>query len=161
MKKTLILLLSLGGCLTPVHPDVALEPGVSLKGYRVFVVEPVADRTGAPFDLNVTDSLRAQLGDRLRSHGLTVVAKIPEDTTSGVLVIRSTLEAFRGMSIQMELPGPGGSDTMCRLRSELRDARTGRHLGEIIASDMGGRRPMIVLNECAHDTGDEIYRQQR
>jgi hypothetical protein len=158
MKRTAILpvLVFSGACLTPIRPDVLLEPGASLVGYRVFVVGPVADQTGAPFNLNVTDSLGTELAGRLRSHGLPVVTT-PSDTTSGVLLITSTLVAFRGMSIQLQLPGPGGSDTMCRLR----DGKTGRRLGEIVSSDMGGRRPMTVLNECAHDMGDEIYRQQR
>jgi hypothetical protein len=76
-----------------------------------------------------------------------------------VLLITSALVGFRGMSIQMELPGPGGSDSMCQLVSDFRDLKTGKRLGAISASDMGGRRPMILLNECAHDMGDEIARQ--
>jgi hypothetical protein len=153
-----VLLLGLGACLTPVRPGVSLEPGVSLKGYHVFLVAPVTDATGAPFDLNVTDSLRQEIVDRLRSHGLQVDPQ-GVDTTDDLLLITSTLVFFRGMSNQMELPSPGG-DLECKLRGELRDPRTGRDLGQIVASDLGGRRPMIVLNECAHDLADEIYRLQ-
>lgn len=153
-----VLLLAMGACLTPVRPEVSLEPGVSLKAYHVFLVAPVTDRTGAPFDLNVTDSLRQEIVDRLQYHGLQVDPK-GVDTTDDMVLITSTLVSFRGMSNQMELPSPGG-DLECRLRSELRDPRTGRQLGEIVASDLGGRRPMIVLNECAHDVADAIYRLQ-
>src|SRR5439155_516929 len=71
--KWAIVAVSLVAACAPVRPQVSLEPGVSLKGYRRFVVDPVTDATGAAFNLSVTDSLRRQLADRLRSHRLTVV----------------------------------------------------------------------------------------
>jgi len=154
-----VVLLALAACITPLHPVVTLEPGVSLKGYRVFLVAPVTDATGAPFDLQVTDSLRREIVDRLQSHGLQVAPK-DVDTTDDLLLITTTLVFFRGRSNQVELPRPS-VDVECRLRSELRDPRTGRRLGEIVASDLGARRPLTVLNECAHDLADAIYRLQR
>ena len=151
------LLLLLGAC-TPLRPRVTLEPGVSLKGYRVFIVGPVTDETGARFNLKVTDSLHQTLVDRLQSHGLTVAA--PSDTTSPALVITSTLEAFKGMPLTLQLWSPGV--TSCVLRSELRDKQTGRRLGEIVASVLEEDfRPMVVLDECAHDVADAIHRQLR
>src|SRR5439155_1018191 len=60
--------------------------------------------------------------------------------------------------LTLQLPSPG--ETMCALRSVLRDRDTGRRLGEILAQDLEeGIRPMTVLNECARDVGDAIYRQ--
>ena len=159
MKRAIFLLLCLEAC-TPLHPQVSLEPGASLKGYHAFVVGPVTDQTGAPFDVNVTDSLRREIADRLRSHGLRVVPKTVADTIADALLVTSTLVGFRGMSIQMELPSPGG-DVECRLRTELRDNQTGRPIGQIVASDLGGRRPLTVLAECAHDVADAIYQLQR
>jgi hypothetical protein len=161
IKKALLLPLALGACFTPLRPEVSLDPGVSLKNYKVFVVGPVSDQTGAPFDLDVTDSLRHEIADRLRSHGLQVVGMAQADTSTNALLITSTLIGFRGMSNTMEMGGPGGSDTMCRLRGELQDVQTGHRLGMIVAADLGGRRPMILLNECAHDLADEIFRQQQ
>jgi len=154
-----VVLLALEACITPLHPVVNLEPGVSLKGYHVFLVAPVTDATGAPFDVKVTDSLQQKIVDRLQYHGLQVAPK-GVDTTDDLLLITSTLILFRGMSNQMELPTPGG-DVQCKLRAELRDPRTGRRLGSIVASDLGGRRPLIVLAECAHDLADAIYNLQR
>jgi hypothetical protein len=155
-----VFLLVLAACFTPVHPSVSLEPGVSLTGYHVFLVAPVHDATHAPFDLNVTDTLRQEIVDRLQYHGLQVTPQ-GVDTADDLLLITSTLVFFRGMSNQMELPGPGGQeDIECRLQAELRDPRTGKHLGDIVSSDLGGRTPLIVLNECAHDLADAIYRLQ-
>jgi len=50
--SVMALLFSLTAC-TPVRPRVSLAPGVSLKGYEVFVVMPVTDRTGARFNLDM------------------------------------------------------------------------------------------------------------
>ena len=159
MKRGSALLLLLSAC-TPVRPQVMLEPGASLKGYRVFVVGPVTDETGSRFNLNVTDSLRTQLAARLRSHGLTVAAAPPPDTTVAALLVTSALEGFRGMPFTLQLEGPGV--TGCTLRSELRDAHTGRRIGEIVASVLEERiRPMWALVECAHDVADAIQRQLR
>jgi len=159
VKTSILLALCLGAC-TPLHPRVSLEPGASLAGYGVFVVDPVTDETGARFDLDVTDSLRQEIADRLRSHHLTVVAKVPEDPATPALVISSKLVGFKGMPITLQLPGPG--ITQCELLSELKDGQTGRRIGQIIASDLEeGIRPMTVLNECAHDVGDAIARQLR
>ena len=42
MKPSILVLLWLAAC-TPVHPRVSLEPGTSLKDYRVFLVAPVGE----------------------------------------------------------------------------------------------------------------------
>ncbi len=159
MKPSILVLLCLAAC-TPVHPRVSLEPGTSLKDYRVFLVAPVTDETGARFDLNVADSLRQELADRLRSHQLTVVAKVSEDSSAPALVIASRLVRFKGMPITLQLPFPGV--TQCELRTVLYDGQSGRRVGEIVASDLEeGIRPMTVLNECAHDVADAIHGQLR
>jgi len=122
-------------------------------------VEPVTDATGAAFNLNVADTLRQELALRLRSHGLTV-AEASTDTAGPALVVTSTLERFKGIPLTLQLGGGGGA--MCALRSVLRDRATGRRLGEILAQDQEERlRPLTVLNECAHDVADAIYRQLR
>jgi hypothetical protein len=155
-NSAIALLLWFGAC-TSVGPHVTLEPGASLKDYRVFVVGPVADETGARFNLNVVDTLRWQIADRLRSHHLTVFTDAPADAPGPALVIASTLVGFRGMPILLQLPGPG--TTQCRIESELRDGQTGRRVGRVVAEDLEERlRPMTVLNECAHDIGDGIAR---
>lgn len=150
---TLALLLT---ACAPVHPEVSLVPGASLKSYHLFVVEPVTDETGAKFNLNVVDTLRQQLADRLRSHHLKVAEAT--DTAGPALVIVSTLERFKGLPIEIQMPGRGV--TMCALRSVLRDRDTGRRLGEILAQDQEeGFKPLTVLNECARDVGDAIARE--
>jgi len=161
MTKRLVFLVALAGCFAPLHPSLELDPGASLKGYRIFVIEPVVDHTGQPFDLDVADSLRAELADRLRSHGLTVMEAQPTDTASHVLLIASALTGFRGMANQMEMAAPAfsGGDMECQMVSDFSDARTGRHIGVMTASDMGGRRQMVLLDECAHDMADAIYQQ--
>jgi hypothetical protein len=99
------LLLCFSAC-TSVRPQVTLEPGASLKDYEVFVVRPVTDETGARFNLNVADTLRRQIADRLRSHHLAVVTDAPAGTAGPALVIASALVGFRGMPILLQLPGP-------------------------------------------------------
>jgi len=159
MKPSILVLLCLAAC-TPVHPRVSLEPGTSLKAYRVFLVAPVTDDTRAPFDLDVVDSLQQEIADRLRSHQLTVVAKVPEDSSAATLVITSRLVNFKGMSNTLQLPFSG--ITRCELRSVLYDGQSGRRVGEIVASDLEeGSRPMTVLNECAHDVADAIHERLR
>jgi hypothetical protein len=137
---------------------VSLAPGASLKGYRVFIVGPVTDQTGAHFNLDVADSLRQQLARRLRSHGLTAVMEAPDDSESAALVITSALVGFRGIPMWLQVPSRGV--TGCELRSELRDYRSGHRLGEIAAAELSEEyAPIVVLNQCAHDVADAIDRQ--
>jgi hypothetical protein len=158
-NAAIALVLCLSAC-TPVRPQVSLVPGATLSDYRVFVVEPVTDETGARFNLNVTDSLRRQIADRLRSHGLTVVTDASADTAGPALFIASALVMFKGMPITLQLSSDG--ITECRIQSELRDGQTGRRLGQVVAAVLEERiRPMTVLNECAHDIGDAISREVR
>jgi hypothetical protein len=158
-NSAIALLLCYSAC-TSVRPQVTLEPGASLKDYQVFVVRPVTDETGARFNLNVTDTLRRQIADRLRSHHLAVVTDDPASPAGPALVIASALVGFRGMPILLQLPGPG--ITECRIESELRDGQTGRRVGRVVAAVLEERtRPMTVLNECAHDIGDAIAGELR
>ena len=153
------LLLCLGAC-TPLRPRVSLERGASLTDYRVFIVGPVTNQTGARFNLNVTDFLRQELTLRLRSHGLTVVTEAAAETDDPALVITSALVGFKGMSFALQIPGPGV--TKCELHSELNDLETGRRIGQIVASALEERtRPLTVLNMCAHDLADAIEREVR
>lgn len=156
---TVALLIWFSAC-TPIRPQVSLAPGASLKGYRVFIVGPITDQTGAHFNLDVADSLRQQLARRLRSHGLTAVTEAPDDSESAALVITSALVGFRGIPMWLQVPSRGA--TGCELRSELRDYLTGRRIGEIVAADLSEEyAPIVVLNQCAHDVADAIDRQLR
>ena len=158
-NSAIALLLCFCAC-TSIRPRVSFAPGASLKGYRVFVVAPVTDETGARFNLDVSDSLRQQLARRLRSHGLTVVTEAPEDTAAPAVVISSALVGFRGIPMWLQVPARG--TTGCELRSQLRDYQTGRRIGEIVAADLAEEyTPMIVLIQCAHDVADAIDRQLR
>jgi hypothetical protein len=148
------------GASTPLRPRVSCEPGASLKGYQVFIVAPVTDQTGARFNLDVSDSLRQQLVRRLRSHGLTALTEAPEDTDAAAIVVASTLVDFRGIPMWLQVPSRGV--TGCELRSELRDNRSGRKIGEIVAADLSEEfTPLMVLRHCAHDVADAIDRQLR
>jgi hypothetical protein len=158
-NDAIALLLCFSAC-SPIRPRVSLAPGASLKGYRVFVVGPVRDETGAQFNLNVSDSLRQQLARRLQSHGLTVVTDAPADTDAPALVITSALVGFKGIPMWLQVPARGV--TGCELRSELRDNQTGQRIGEIDAADLAEEHtPLIVLFQCAHDVADAIVRELR
>lgn len=153
------LLLSCGAC-TPVHPRVSLAPGVSLKGYEVFVIMPVTDRTGAHFNLDVSDSLRQHIARRLQSYHLIAATDSSADTVAMAVVVVSTLVDFRGIPMWLQVPSRGV--TGCELRSELWDNRTGKRLGEIVAASLVEQgTPMFVLFQCAHDVADAIERQLR
>src|SRR6266853_2788280 len=158
-NSAIALLLCFNAC-SSVRPQVTLEPGASLKDYRVFVVGPVTGETGARFNLDVVDTLRRQIADRLRSHHLAVVTDASADTAGPALIIASALVGFKGMPIMLQLSGPG--ITECRIESELRDGHTGRRVGRVVAAVLEERmKPMTVLNECAHDIGDGIARELR
>ena len=145
---------------TPVRPQVSLEPGASLAGYRLFLVAPVTDETGSRFNLNITDSLREQIVRRLRSHGLAAGTEAPPDAPGPVLHITGTLVEFRGMGLMLQLGGPGVSG--CTLVGALRDATTGQRVGRIVASVLEEHAaPLLVLHECAHDLADAIDREMR
>ena len=157
------LLLCLGAC-APVRPRVSLEPGARLKDYFFFVVAPVTDETGYPFSFDIADSLRERLVARLASHGLPVVPPdAPDDPAAPALVITSALKSFKGGAIVLKLPGRGV--TACTFRSVLTDKRTGRRVGEIVASDVvegaEGGTPFETLMGCARMVADEIHRQLR
>ena len=160
LRNSAITLLLWCTCCTPVRPRVVLAPGASLKGYEVFLVGPVTDATGARFNLDVGDSLRQQIARRLRSHGLIAVTDSPTDSAAPALLITSALVGFRGIPMWLQVPARG--TTACELRSELRDNRTGRRIGEIVAADLGEEHtPLLVLMQCAHDVADAIERQLR
>ena len=156
-NSALALLLYLGAC-SPVRPRVSLAPGASLKGYHVVVVRPVRDQTGAPFNLDVSDSLRQALIRRLESHGLPVVDDSAVDPIDPALVVASTLVDFRGMPSWLQVPQRG--TTACELHAELSDYQTGKRLGSIAAADLGEEyTPLFMLVRCAHAMADAIDRQ--
>lgn len=158
-SATMALLLYLTAC-TPVRPRVSLAPGVSLKGYEVFVIMPVTDRTGAQFNLDVSDSLRQHIAKRLRSYHLIAATDSSADTVAMAVVVVSTLVDFRGIPMWLQVPSRG--TTGCELRSELWDNRSGQRLGEIVAASLVEEgTPMFVLFQCAHDVADAIERQLR
>jgi hypothetical protein len=158
------LLLCFNAC-TPLRPRVSFAPGASLKGYRVFVVAPVADETGERFNLDVGDSLREEITRRLRSHGITAVRELPTanegpDDPVPAVIITSALIGFRGIPMWLQVPARGV--TGCELRSELRDHQTGERLGVIVAADLAEEySPMVMLARCAHDVADAIDRRLR
>ena len=157
--SVMALLFSLTAC-TPVRPRVSLAPGVSLKGYEVFVVMPVTDRTGARFNLDIGDSLQQHIARRLRSYNLIAVTDSSADTVASAVVVVSTLVDFRGIPMWLQVPSRG--TTACELRSELWDNRSGQRLGEIVAASLVEEgTPMFVLFQCAHDVADAIERQLR
>lgn len=159
-NAAIALLLCCTAC-TPLRPRVSLVPGASLKNYRVFVVRPVTDETGARFNLDVSDSLRQAIAKRLSSHGLTVVADVPaEDTAPPALVISSALVGFKGIPMWLQVPARGV--TGCELRTVLRDAKTGERIGEMASAELAEEySPLMVLIRCAHIMADEINRRAR
>jgi len=160
-RYSLLALLCFSAC-TPLRPRVSFAPGASLKGYRVFVVGPVADETGERFNLDVGDSLREGITRRLRSHGITAVRELPTDTEDPArsVTITSALIGFRGIPMWLQVPSRGV--TGCELRSELRDNQTGERLGVIVAADLAEEySPMVLLARCAHDVADAIDRRLR
>jgi len=108
-----------------------------------------------------TDGGATASGMRLNLFG-AVNAAAPTDTGAPALLVTSALEGFKGLPLTLQLSSPGV--TQCVLRSELRDAHSGRRLGEILASvsDQETKStPMRLLDECAHDVADAIERQLR
>ena len=160
LKHPAITLLLCCSACTPVRPRVSLAPGVSLKGYEVFVVMPVRDATGARFNLDVSDSLQQHIAKRLRSYNLIAVTDSSADTVASAVVVVSTLVDFRGIPMWLQVPARG--TTACELRSELWDNRSGQRLGEIVAAGLAEEgTPLFVLFQCAHDVADAIERQLR
>jgi hypothetical protein len=160
LRNTVVVFLLCCAACTPLRPRVSLVPGASLKDYRVLVVRPVADETGAQFNLDVGDSLRQALVKRLRSHGRTVVPDVPEDSGASALVVTSALVGFKGIPMWLQVPSRGV--TGCELRSVLRDSQTGQRIGEIAAAELTEEyTPLNVLVRCAHNMADEIDRQMR
>jgi hypothetical protein len=154
------LLLAFAGC-SPLHPEVTLAPGVSLKDYHLVVVAPVKDGTDYAFPFDITDSLRQRLSAELESQGLAV-AKGPADSTARALVIAATLERFRSGALALKLPTTMGT-SRCAMSADLTDARTGRHLGHIVASELTGEgmgalapTPFALLMTCARMVADGL-----
>jgi hypothetical protein len=157
-----LIVLSLLAACSPLRPQVTLEPGVSLRAYRVVVVGPVTDLTGYPFQYNVGDSLRAELADRLRNDGIAV-APDTTDTTVPVLFVVSSLDGFKSGALAMRLPTAMGT-SRCAFSSRLMDGHSGRRLGEIVSAEVSSddtpqRSPAGLLATCARMTADELARR--
>lgn len=154
-------LIAVNGC-TSLHPQVSLEPGVSLKDYHLVAIGPVTDRSGFPFDYNIGDSLRAQLGAQLLHDGVPV-APVTTDTTAPVLFVVSSLDGFKNGALAVQLP-TGMGTSRCVLSSRLMDGHSGRRLGEIVSSEISDPEdtpvltPQALLATCARMTADEIKR---
>ena len=148
------------GCLaacTPVRPQLTLEPGASLKGYEVFVVAPVINETGEHFNVDVTDSLREHLAERLRSNGFVVMLDPAQDTIHPAIVVTAALVGFRGLPFMVQVPTPGAP--ACELHALLTDRRSGQRIGRVAAAVLEEHwAPLTILTACAHDVGDAIAR---
>jgi len=156
-------LLALAAC-TPLHPDVSLARGVSLGKYRVIVVGRVSDATGYPFNYPIADSVRERLAHDLIADGLTVV-RTPADSAGPVLLVESTLQGFKSGALSTQLP-TGMGTSRCTLSSELRDYRTGRHLGDITASEVSSEdtqqmSPFALMMTCARMVAEALHKQMK
>ncbi len=156
-------LAALAACLPVRRPVVELQPGASLRSYRVFAVGPVVDESGYPFPYDITDSLSSRLVKRLREHGLSVASG---DSAAGgqggpVLRIESRLTTFRSRGIALMFGGGPGLGSRCELTSTLVDGASGRRLGEIRAAEDDVLAPFTVLMTCARMVADEIDRRVR
>lgn len=156
------LLAALAACLPVRRPTVQLQPGASLRSYRIFDVGSVVDASGYPFPYDITDSLRNRLVRRLREHGLSVAAG---DSAAGggaaVLRIESRLTTFRSRGIALLFGGGPGLGSRCELTSTLVDGASGRRLGQIRAAEDDVVAPFTVLMTCARMVADEIDRRVR
>ena len=158
----LSLLLLLSGCLAPLKPIVSLEPGVSLKDYRVVVVGAVTDRSGYPFKYKVEDSVRARLVDQLRKDGLTL-APDTTNTAAPILFVVTSIDKFKSGALALQSPN-AISSSGCTVSSRLLDGHTGRRLGEIVASELSSddtqpTSPFGLLMTCARMVAEEIGRR--
>jgi hypothetical protein len=155
------------GACTPLRPRVSLQPGVSLKSYRLVAVGPVEDRSGASFNYDVADTVRALLREALRRNGVLArnTSDSTIDTTVPVLYLVSSLDEFRGGRISAALLSVAVGSPKCVLSSRLIDGASGQQLGEIVSTDLVDQSetpivtPRQLLLTCARMTADEVKRR--
>jgi hypothetical protein len=157
------LTLCAGSC-TPLRPRVALQPGVSLKSYRLVGVGPVENRSGASFHYDVEDTVRALLTEALRRNGVPVTGSTT-DATAPVLYLVSSLDEFRGGRVSAALLSVAVGSPKCVLSSRLIDGASGQQLGEIVSTNLVDQAetpfvtPRQLLVTCARMTADEVKRR--
>ena len=158
-----LIALSAGSC-TPLRPRVSLQPGVSLKSYRLVVVGPVENRTGTSFNYDVEDTLRALLRERLEANRVPL-ASDPTDATAPLLYLVSSLDEFRSGGITAQVAILAVRSPKCVLSSRLTDGASGQRLGEIVSTNLVDQgdtpfmTPRQLLASCARLTSDEIKRR--
>lgn len=158
-----MLMLSAASC-TPLRPRVALQPGVSLKSYRLVAVGPVANRSGVSFRYDVEDTVRALLTEALRRNGVPLTPSA-SDAPAPALYLVSSLDEFRTGRVTAELMGIGVGSPKCVLSSRLIDGASGQQLGEMVATNLVDQaqtpfvNPRQLLVTCARITADEVKRR--
>jgi hypothetical protein len=150
---------------TPLRPQVSLASGASLSNYKVFVLGPVEDRTGYPFNLPIGDSVRARMAGALRSHGFTVLIHPADSSYSGpALFLMTTVAGFKSGALTPNLPTALGT-SRCDVLTEMSDEQTGKRVGEINAAEISDQEitiqqsPFDLLMTCARMVANEIARR--
>jgi hypothetical protein len=123
------LVVLLYGC-AGVQPKMWLDKVVSLPAYRVFEVAPASNDTEKTFEFDVAATLTEHLKSKLQEKGY----RLSEDPArlDDVLVIKSSLVAYKPGSAFARWAIPGAGTTLCVVRNSLFDKRTGRLVGEMV-----------------------------
>jgi len=150
---------------TPLHPQVELARGASLKNYRAVVLGPVEDQSGYPFQYPIGDSVRARMAETFRSHGFQVLIHPADSSYTGhALFLMSTIEGFKSGALTPNLPTAMGT-SRCRIITEMRDEQTGKRLGDVDAAEISDQEitiqesPFALLMTCARMVANEIVRR--
>lgn len=125
------LVILLYGC-AGVQPKMWVDKAASFRAYGVFEVAPVSNDTEKTFEFDVAAALTEYLKSKLQEKGY----RLSDDPAriDDVLVIKSSLVAYKPGSAFARWVIPGAGTTLCIVRNSLIDKRTGRLIAEMVTA---------------------------
>jgi hypothetical protein len=136
----LVIVVVLDGCASSTK--IALEPGASLSGYRVFEVEKVSNDTGQTFSFDVANFFSDELRSALQAKGYEVEAH--EQPATQTLIVQCSITSYspttpgsKAATIALGLV-PGGyfiaPKDSTTVKAILIDQRTRKTVADIVSN---------------------------
>jgi hypothetical protein len=142
-------------------PVVRMENVDSLAKYGAFEVVPVTNETGKTYDFDVAGELTKYIKSQLKERGYVVGDNIVGEKS--ILIIKSSLIAFKPGSAFKRWLLPGVGKTHATVRISLIDKASGTLVGEMVSTEVVSRGGLYsagadhwILNTIAKGVVNEI-----
>ena len=130
VASAVIALAVLWGCATPAPPQLVIEPGASLTGYKNLAVAPVTNDTGQKFDFDFVGAFTGYLKGALTAKGydVTDASAAPSDA----LIIQCSFLTYEpGNAVER---GFGAGATVAIVKTTIIDKKSGKPVADMVST---------------------------